>query len=332
MIMTIFWIMVFAVTLTLMIKGADWFLDSAEKIGLSLGLSPFIVGVTIVGLGTSFPELFAALMGVFQGANEIVTANVVGSNVSNILLIVGFSAIAGKGLAVTKNLIDLDLPMLVSATVLFLGVAYDGSITQSESILLVASYLIYFLYTIFHKETPKSKEEGSVSKKDIQHELNIKTKQSKGKKIKTTAKDYVLLVIGIACLIVGAKYMIQSVIILAGVFKISPAIISITAVAIGTSLPELIVSLKAARSGKSEVAIGNIFGSNAFNTLMVIGIPGLFGNLHIDEQTFWIGIPAMIVATIMFTISGISRKIHVWEGAMYLTIYVLFIGKIIGFL
>lgn len=328
--MVFVWIIVFSLTLTLMIKGADWFLDSAEKIGLSLGLSPFIVGVTIVGLGTSFPELFASLMAVLQGANEIVTSNAIGSNVSNILLIIGFSAVVGGGLAVTKNLIDLDLPMLVAATVLLLGVAYDGIITRPESILLVISYVIYFSYTIFHKETVREKD--SVSKKDIANELNVKANKPSTKKITISWKDYLLLIIGILCLIFGAKYMIQSVIILSEMFQISPAIISITAVAIGTSLPELIVSLKAARSGKSEVAVGNIFGSNAFNSLMVIGIPGLFGTLNIDQQTFWIGIPAMLVATIMFTISGISRKIHKWEGAMYLLVYILFIGKIIGFL
>ncbi|MDH4330581.1 MAG: calcium/sodium antiporter [Candidatus Moranbacteria bacterium] len=328
--MVFFWIIVFSLTLTLMIKGADWFLDSAEKIGLSFGLSPFIVGVTIVGMGTSFPELFASLMAVFENTNEIVVSNVVGSNVSNILLIIGFSAIAGSGLAVTKNLIDLDLPMLVAATVMFLGVSYDGIITVGESVLLVLAYLVYFMYTIFHKETIREKD--SVSKKDITSELNTKAHQQLTKKITISWKDYAWLVIGILCLIFGAKFMIQSVIALSEMFKISPALISITAIAIGTSLPELIVSLKAARSGKSEVAIGNIFGSNAFNSLIVVGIPGLFGTLAIDEQTFWIGIPTMLVATIMFTISGISKKIHKWEGAMYLMIYILFIGKIIGFL
>jgi cation:H+ antiporter len=310
-----------------MIKGADWFLDSAEKIGLSLGLSPFIVGVTIVGLGTSFPELFAALMAVFQGANEIVAANAIGSNISNILLIIGFSAVAGGGLVVTKNLIDLDLPMLAAGTVLLLGVIYDQNITQGESILLVASYLVYFLYTIFHKETGSKKGKDCVSKKDIKESIS-----TKNKKLLVTWKDYALLFLGVICLILGAKYMIQSVIELSAIFSISPAIISITAVAIGTSLPELIVSLKAARSGKSEVAVGNIFGSNAFNSLMVIGIPGLFSNLPVDQQTFVIGIPAMIVGTTLFVISGISKKIHSWEGAMYLMIYILFIGKIVGFL
>ncbi|MFC1608624.1 calcium/sodium antiporter [Patescibacteria group bacterium] len=330
--MTIIWILIFAVTLTLMIKGADWFLDSAEKIGLSLGLSPFIIGVTIVGLGTSFPELFAAIMAVLEGANEIVIANAVGSNVSNILLIIGFSAVMGGGLAVTKNLIDLDLPMLVSATILLLGTVYDKIITPGESILLVATYLIFFLYTVFHKDTGKAKEKESVSKKDITSSIKMKGKKKGSTKVSTCPMDYFLLLLGIICLVVGAKYMIQSVITLSEIFSISPAIISITAVAIGTSLPELIVSLKAARSGKSEVAVGNIFGSNAFNSLMVIGIPGMFGSLSTDDKTFSIGIPAMIVATIIFTISGISRKIHVWEGAMYLAIYILFIGKIIGFL
>lgn len=312
-----------------MIKGADWFLDSAEKIGLSLGLSPFIVGVTIVGLGTSFPELFAAIMAVFEGTNEIVAANAIGSNISNILLIIGFSAVIGGGLLVTKNLIDLDLPMLASATVLLLGVAYDKQITQGESLLLVLSYAVYFLYTVFHKEEEKEKKK-SVTREE--KKVSVTEKDLKAKKDKITMRDVLMLIIGITALIFGAKYMIESVIALSEIFEISPTIISITAVAIGTSLPELIVSLKAARTGKSEVAVGNIFGSNAFNSLMVIGIPGLLGDLSIDPQTFYIGIPALIVATVLFTVSGISRRIHAWEGAMYLAIYILFIGKIVGFL
>ncbi|MFC1645227.1 calcium/sodium antiporter [Patescibacteria group bacterium] len=329
--MTIFWIMVFALTLTLMIKGADWFLDSAEKIGLSLGLSPFVIGVTIVGLGTSFPELFTAIMAVMRGADEIVAANAIGSNISNILLIIGFSAVVGRKLMVTKSLIDLDLPMLASGTILLLGVAWDKEITRAEAILLVASYLIYFLYTIFHQEERETDKE-SLSKKDIKTEINIKEKKAKNRKIIVTKTDYVLLIVGVLCLVLGAKYMIDSVIRLSEIFDISPALISITAVAIGTSLPELIVSLKAARSGKSEVAVGNIFGSNAFNALMVIGIPGIFHNLPIDPQTFYIGLPTMAVVTLLFVISGISRRIYAWEGAMYLALYVLFLGKIIGFL
>ena len=147
-------------------------------------------------------------------------------------------------------------------------------------------------------------------------------------KTKIKRKDILLLLAGLVGLIVGAKYMIQSVIAFAEIFNISPALISISAVAIGTSLPELIVSIKAALARKSEIALGNIFGSNVFNALVVIGVPGLFQTLEVDEKTFTIGLPALALTTLLFVISGISRRIHIWEGAMYLAVYVFFIAKL----
>ncbi len=328
--MILFWIIVFIVSLAVMVKGADWLLSSAEKIGLVMGLSPFIVGVLIVGIGTSFPELIVSLAAMFKGVTEIITANAVGSNISNILLIIGAAAVVGRRLVVTKSLIDLDLPMLAVGTVLFLGVVWDKQITQIEGGLLVASYLIYLLYTVMHKDDTRTRETGKIMPTRQQRRKLITVLEDKEvrKKPILKIKDFVILVVGVIGLSLGAKYLIDSVIELSELFNIAPAIISITALAIGTSLPELIVSIKAALSGKSEVAIGNIFGSNAFNALVVVGLPGIFKNLVVDETTFSIGVPAMALATLLFIISGISRRIHVWDGAMYLIIYILFIGKL----
>ena len=310
--MLAFWIVVFIVSLAVMVKGADWLIASSEKIGLSFGLSPFIVGVTIVGLGTSFPELVSSFVAVMQGATEIVTANAVGSNIANILLVIGFAAVIGRRLTVTKNLIDLDLPLLAIGTVLLIGVVFDGQVTLGEAILLVVTYGIYLLYTIIHTE---EEEEGQKKKK-------------KAKRPKVTIKDIVLLIIGIAGLVLGAKYLIDSLVNLSTMLNVATGVIAITAVAIGTSLPELLVSGKAARAGKPEVALGNIFGSNIFNAFMVIGLPGLMGTLMIDDMTLMIGVPTMALATLLFVISGISRRIYMWEGAFYLALYVLFIAKL----
>ena len=141
-------------------------------------------------------------------------------------------------------------------------------------------------------------------------------------------KDFFILILGIAGLIFGAKYLIDSVVELAEILDIGAGVISLVAVAFGTSLPELLVSVKAAWQKKAEIALGNIFGSNVFNILLVVGIPGLFKTLHVDEQTFSLGIPVMTAATILFVISGISKKIHMYEGAMYLVIYLFFLGKL----
>lgn len=318
--MLILWILIFILSTALLVKGADWLLGSAEKIGLAAGLSPFIVGVVIVGLGTSFPELISSIVAVFKGATEIVSANAIGSNIANILLVVGLSAIIGGKLAVTKNLIDLDLPLLAVSTVLFLGISWDGKITIGESILLMFTFLIYLAYIIVYQEDKvKSAKQEKSKKKNI-------------KKQKIIFRDFLFLAIGIAGLVFGAKYLIESVIKLSEILNIGTGAISLVAVAVGTSLPELLVSVKAALKKKPEVALGNIFGSNVFNLVLVVGLPGLFKTLSLDEQTLKIGLPVMALATLLFVVSGISKRIHVYEGAMYVVIYAFFVGKLFGLL
>lgn len=328
----IFWLIVFAASLALLVKGADWLIEKSEKIGLAMGLSPFIVGVLIVGIGTSFPELISSLAATFKGVTDIVAANAVGSNIANILLIVGISAIIGRKLVVTKSLIDLDLPLLAGGTVLLLIVLWDRQIVLGEAILMLLTYGVYLLYTVLHnhkgeyEDTPEIIEilPSRQSRRKAVGPVNSKAPE----RPKISVKDILFLLAGILGLVLGAKYLIDSLVELSKILNVGTGVIAITAVAIGTSLPELLVSAKAAWQHKSEIALGNIFGSNVFNALVVIGIPGLFKVLSVDSQTFLIGIPVMALATLLFVISGISRRIHVWEGAFYLSIYVLFIAKL----
>ncbi len=325
------WVMIFIISLALMIKSADWLLEKSEKIGLAMGISPFIVGVTIVAAGTSFPELISGLMAVWEGATEIVVANAVGSNVANILLVIGVAAIVSQKIVVSKSLIDLDLPLLAIATALFLGMAWDGQIVFVEAILLMITYFIYIAYTMVHKEAEDADIERAGDLPDIITEGSTSKEKRAYKRIKrpkVKSMDLVLLVAGMVGLFFGSKYLIHSVIKMSEILAITPGLIAITAVALGTSLPELIVSFKAAKQGKAEIAVGNIFGSNVFNLLLVVGVPGLITTLSIDDQTLTIGLPVLIIATLIFTISGISRRVHVWEGLMYLMVYVLFIGKL----
>lgn len=323
---TTFWIVVFIVSLYALVKGSDWFLASSEKVGLALGLSPFVVGILIVGVGTSFPELVSSFAALYKGVSEIIPANAVGSNIANILLIVGISAIAAKKLVVTKNLIDLDLPLLAIVTVLILGVLWDGVVILPEAILLVIAYGIYIAYTIYYKDDSQTrdyKEVGDIipSREERRHAKD---------KNHLKARDVILLGVGLIALVLGARFLIDSVIALSSLFSIAPGVIAITAVAFGTSLPELLVSMKAALKKKSEVALGGIFGSNVFNVLVVIGLPGLFSDLSVDSQTLTFGLPALAAATLLFVISGISKRIHVWEGLMYVILYLLFITKLLG--
>jgi len=327
--MIIFWIIVFIISLAVLVKGADWLIASAEKIGLALGLSPFIVGVTIVGVGTSFPELISAFVAVFKGVPDVVAANAIGSNIANILLIVGVSAVIGRRLMVTKSLIDLDLPLLAISTVLLLGIVWDKQITFGESLLMLVTYGIYLLYTVLHKDTKDTDENAELLPSRQERRKNIIAhKKEEFIRPKLIAKDFILLVVGIFGLVFGAKYLIDALVNLSTMLNIATGVIAITAVAVGTSLPELLVSVKAALQKKSEIALGNIFGSNVFNALVVMGLPGLFRVLPVDNQIFTIGVPTMALATLLFVISGISRRIHMWEGAFYLSVYVLFVAKL----
>ncbi len=317
--MNFLWILVFIISLYLLIKGADCFLVGAEKIGLFFGLSPFIVGVTIVAMGTSFPELFTAIAAGMKGVTEAIPANAIGSNITNILLVVGISAVIGGKLTVSKNLIDVELPLLATGTVILLGVIWPwrgeevSVVTRPESILLVLTYLSYLLYTILHKE-PGDEE----------------IKKSRVKVEKITAKDYLFLFGGLLSLSLGAKFLMDSVIEISEMFGVAVGVVSILAVALGTSLPELVVSVRAALQKRPEIALGNIFGSNAFNSFMVIGIPGIFTTIQLDEPTFMIGVPMMGLVTLLFVISGISKRIHSWEGLFFISLYLLFVGKILN--
>lgn len=309
-----FWIVVFLVSLFVLVKGADWLLQSAEKIGLAIGMSPFIVGVTIVGAGTSLPELVSSAVAMFQGVSEIVSANAIGSNIANILLIVGFCAILARRLSVSKDLIDLDLPLLAISTVIFYFVANDGSITFFESVFLIITYIIYLGFSVIYKD----------DEADEAHEIEA----LKAARPKLVLNDFFMLIIGLAGLSIGSNYLIDAVVSISNIIGIGAGVIAITAVAIGTSLPELLVSAKAALRHQSEIALGNIFGSNIFNVLIVVGIPGLFGTIALDEKAFTVGLPMLMITTGLFVISGISRRIHVQEGAMYILLYIIFTAKL----
>lgn len=329
---TTVWILIFIASLLVLVKSADWLLESAERIGLAFGLSPFIVGVLIVGLGTTFPEIVSSFAALIKGVTTLIPANAVGSNITNILLIVGSSAVLGRRLTVTKNLIDLDLPLLAITTSIFVFVAWDGNIYLLESLILVLSYAVYFGYTILYKDdgdVEDYKDVGDIlpSREDRREHI-VKKGIFSDKYKNVDAKDFIFLFLGIVGLLVGAKYLIDSVIEISLIFNIIPGVIAISAVALGTSLPELLVSTRAAWKKKSEVALGNIFGANVFNVLVVVGLPGLFRTLEVDQQTISIGIPFLITATVLFIFSGISRRIHIWEGLLYIVLYLLFILKL----
>jgi len=333
-------ILIFFSALGLLVKSSDWLLESSEKIGLKMGLSRFIVGALIVGFGTSLPELASSLAAVFQGETTIVAANAIGSNVANILLVVGVASVVASRLTMNKSLVELDLPMLVGSTALFVGVAWDRYVSVPEAWFLIIAYGVYFAYTIFHTEAlEKQTLSGDVYRGALLDKIGAITGTFLGKKkeqgeekdgddeIQITSMDIAKLVMGVIGLAVGAQFLVSSVLFISETFGILPGVISLSAIALGTSLPELMVSIKAALRGHSDVAIGNIFGSNIFNILLVVGIPGAITALTLDEQTMF-ALVTMCVATFLFVVSGLSQRIYVWEGSLFLLMYALFMAKI----
>ena len=196
-----------------------------------------------------------------------------------------------------------------------------------EGILLISAFVVYLSYTIFQsreeEETPEAIEVLPSRVERRREEAKIEKQKKKIVRPKLDSKVLFVLILGIIGLAVGANYTIESVLKISEFLKISTELIAITAIAIGTSLPELVISVRAAAKKKYEIALGNIFGSNVFNALLIVGIPSLITPLKVDDLTFNIGLPFLIVATILFVISGISRRIHCWEGAMYILIYIL---------
>lgn len=327
--MLLIWLAIFCVSLFVLIKAADYFTESAEKIGLAFKISPFVIGATVISIGTSLPELATSLIAVFKNQTEIVAANAIGSNIANILLVVGICAIIAGTLKIKRHLIDIDLPLLVTATALIIIIMWDKQVTLGEGLVAILGYIVYAAYTIKGEKEEKADAGGILPGEDIPA-TREKRHCHRKKDRRWNLGLYVILVFSVIALYFGADWIVRSILQLASILKVESSIVAMIALAIGTSLPELAVSVGAVKKKKYAIALGNVFGSNIFNALVIMGIPALFKNLIIDETTFAVGIPFLIGATVLYAFSGIAQKLHRWEGIMYLLIYLLFVIKLIG--
>ncbi len=289
----------------LLLKSSDWFVDAAEEIGLSLGISPFIVGVTIVAFGTSLPELASSIAAVFADESEIVIGNVVGSNIANILLILGITTIIAKEIRLDFSVLDIDVPFLMASAGLIWFICHDLQITIYESVILL-SCLALFLINSFKREA----------------------RIDKNARPDAGWRAYGLLILGGLFVYLSSNLVIYAIERLSAIAGISPELIALTLVAFGTSLPEVAVSIAAARKGKTGIAVGNVVGSNIFNSFAVLGISRFFGDLTIPENIIEFSLPFMIAITLMFAIISVSRIISRWEGVLLVLLYAYFIGEI----
>jgi len=311
------WGGVFIVSLAVLVKGSDWFIGAAEKVGIALGIPSFIIGVTIVAVGTSLPELASSIVAVLEGNSEIVAGNAVGSNIANIALVLGITAVIGKKVHFKVNLMEADIPLLVcSAFLLWFILLPDANgvatVDLFEAGLLLAGLLIFISYSF-----SGSGEEG----------------EEKPVKTKIAPKVFLVLLLSGIMVYLGATYTIKSIIAVSEMFAIKSEAIALSVVALGTSLPEIVVSVTAMQRGKPEIAIGNILGSNVFNTFAVMGIPAVIAesmgeSLKVPAIITDFSMPMMIALTLLFFFLMISKSVSRWEGLMLLLFYVYFIVKL----
>lgn len=291
---------IFIVSLFALLKASDFFVEAAEKIGLSLGIPPFIIGVTIVAFGTSLPELASSIEAVLMNDSKIVIGNVVGSNIANIALVLGLVAVVGKQVKVNEHIMNVDIPILVTSAFLLWFVVYDQHVSYVEAFLLLAALAIFLIYSLNNDDGEETE------------------------KTKIGWQSVAILLISGVVIKFSAEYTIVSISKLSELMGIGSEVIAQSFVALGTSLPEVFVSMAAIRKGKTDMAVGNILGSNIFNTYAVIGIPAFVGNLVIPEDMLNFGLPFMVALTLIFAVMCISKKISRWEGMMLLLFYVLF--------
>jgi len=336
-------IFIFVLSLAVLVKASDSFTVAAEKIGITLGMSPFMVGVTIVAVGTSLPELVSSILAVYQGVSEVVVGNVVGSNTANILLILGIAGVItalpqgnsksleglqkSRDLIIQYDLVSVDLPLFVGSTFLFGLAIWDQNFSLVEAGIFILGYLIYLFYTLDNSQHQDQGEDPNLEQPPAQSE----TESPISGRSRELLKQSAILVISALFIFLGAKYTISSLISLSETLNIAKEIIAVTAVAVGTSLPELLVTVSASLRGNAEIAVGNVLGSNIFNTFIVMGIPRLLGNLNIPETVVMGGMPVLISGTVLMFFVTQDRKLTPWEGWLFLLFYVWFLAKTFNF-
>lgn len=245
----------------LLIKGADFLVDGSSSIAKKFHIPEIIIGLTIVSIGTSMPELFVSITSAINGYSDMAVGNVIGSNICNLLLILGLSAII-KPVLFQKQTKNIEIPMSVAITVIFGVFANTNTgISKVEAFILIFMFLLFIAYTIF--SGLKSMEDKSRDDK--------KVNDSKGFK-NSVLFNILVVILGIVALKYGGDFVVDGAVFIAKKFSVSDAVISLTILAIGTSLPELVTSVTAAFKGNSDIAIGNIIGSNIFNILLIIGV------------------------------------------------------------
>ncbi len=290
--------------------GGEGLIRGSASLSIRIGISPLVVGLTVVAFGTSSPELLVSLKAAFMGNSTIALGNVIGSNIANIALILGISSII-RPIQVHANVIRREIPIMIALTILLIIFSLDGNLGFVEGLVFLILLIVYTVTNIIlslkeNKEIENEFEEGLKSK------LNIPL-------------SILFIVAGLALLFVGADLFLKGAVALAKIFNVSDAVIGLTVVAVGTSLPELFTSIVATLKKESDIAVGNVVGSNIFNILSILGISALIVPINSGEMSYLDFGVMLAAALILLPLSYTGFRISRIEGAFLLIGYVAYL-------
>lgn len=339
----------------IVLKGADWLTDGAVNIATRFGVSQMVIGLTIVAMGTSMPEFCVSMVSALKGTPDLAVGNVVGSNTLNTLLIVGCSALVAP-IMVKRSSVKRDIPFAVVASLLMLLFCLDGAIGRVDAAVLFAGFCLFMFVTLKYAKTTEGPaaavatsgaatttgiSEASTSQASSSEASSSETSAPEASSSETSAQEasqasgtsmlkaVVMLVVGLLCLIAGSNMFVDNASFVASSLGVSDAVIGLTIVAGGTSLPELATSMVSAKKGNSDIAIGNVIGSNVFNILMIIGITGLVKPMHIAGITTLDLIMMLASMLLMWFFCRTTYKVKRWEGAVLTIIYLAYLTWLI---
>ncbi len=308
----------FVLGLVLLVAGAELLVRGASRLAARLGISPLVIGLTVVAFGTSTPELAVTVQAGLAGQADIAVGNIVGSNIFNVLFILGLAALIVP-LVVSRQLVRIEVPLMIGVSVLFLVMALDGRISGFDGMLLFAGIVAYTVFTV-----RQSRKESAAVQAEYAQKYGDGQSAERGR----LPLQIALIVAGLVLLVLGAHWLVEGAVAFARHFGVSELIIGLTIVAVGTSLPEVATSIVAALRGERDIAVGNVVGSNIFNILAIAGIASMVtpGGLAVAPALIHFDIPVMIaVALACLPIFASGHLIARWEGALFLGYYAAYV-------
>ena len=297
----------------LLVKGADLFVDGAAGIATKFGIPQLVIGLTIVAMGTSAPEAAVSITAAFAGNAEITIGNIVGSNVLNILIILGITAFVYP-VAVQKSTHIIDIPVVLFATAMLFGLGYDGNISRLDGIIMLVVFAAYLFYLFWDAKRPKKLESAEIQKEETVDE----------EKKLSLPKALLFTVLGLILIVAGSNFVVKSATFVATALGLSQRFIGLTIVALGTSLPELFTSVTAALKKNSDIAVGNIVGSNIFNILFIVGLSGLIIPVPFDPAFRFDTVASGLAAIALLLFSLPKKRISRISGVVLLLLYVAY--------